>query len=773
MPLAKGNSNAVVSKNIETEIKAGKKPSQAVAIAYSKAGRSKDSAGDPAPVPIEAEDRVLGRGAVGDGAWKAGLEPPGISPGTKMRGDKAYEKLRADGINEYYAREWAQMYAYGIRETLPDRAKAALDLPAPVGDDFSRVDAAKLKRQAAEELLRELKSKAAKGDKEAYKAGMKLTTIMGRMALDVLPVDDEAAVTYAKRPPAPRPVTSVALPTEAEVRAAYKPRTQEELTRSFGKDGDDPGSNHMNAGYAQLQAEHFNAAIDYFEKAKRYFKSQRDDKWAGFADEAIAKAKRAQQATTTRITASMANQLSQECGVSVASVMNVYNRLHSQGLNAPEVWQKTRAELQRTHGRDGERVYDSPLHRAQDAEIRGRARDAFRLYKAAARDAALSGDQDTLSTARDGVTHFQRRLGGFATDSAMRHPDRGTEREYKDKDSAYTAAVARTRAGERVAASAGPGRKWVVTPLGEAESSPVKGRANDSQVDEDAAELARVYRVQGEQAARKLWAEKTKGLNYGQQVILQDKMARLIKQGKAYDSRFSVKSRAKAKDDRLIKRGEFVKWKGMPGIYQAVTDENWTGNGSIRIRLLSSLDSTRYDGPATTLTASQAWDLTPVADPRPKSAKAKDSAKLKPGEYEFVRGDYPSDFIAQAKAEGCKVKTKRDERGWTIVTLTKPAKDASSGGHSVAAAQLDREYENVLYNISITTETYEEMESDWSHGRGTQSELNYMGRECGRLERELDKLEKKKIAIEQKAKAAKIVLKKPAFDSKLPAPVAV
>lgn len=47
MPLKKGNSKAVISANIKTEIKAGKTNEQAVAIALNNAGKSKPKPAAP------------------------------------------------------------------------------------------------------------------------------------------------------------------------------------------------------------------------------------------------------------------------------------------------------------------------------------------------------------------------------------------------------------------------------------------------------------------------------------------------------------------------------------------------------------------------------------------------------------------------------------------------------------------------------------------------------------------------------------------------------
>jgi len=59
MPLATGSSRAVISRNIATEIRAGKKPAQAEAIAFSKARR--DSVAARVDAMVAATDALVKR----------------------------------------------------------------------------------------------------------------------------------------------------------------------------------------------------------------------------------------------------------------------------------------------------------------------------------------------------------------------------------------------------------------------------------------------------------------------------------------------------------------------------------------------------------------------------------------------------------------------------------------------------------------------------------------------------------------------------------------
>lgn len=90
MPLEKGSSEAVISKNIATERNAGKSASQAAAIAYSEAGKDlsvdagervqwgDDGSSTPTRAPMHGVDAAM--------KWYSGEMQPGTKPNQSLNG---------------------------------------------------------------------------------------------------------------------------------------------------------------------------------------------------------------------------------------------------------------------------------------------------------------------------------------------------------------------------------------------------------------------------------------------------------------------------------------------------------------------------------------------------------------------------------------------------------------------------------------------------------------------------------------------------------------
>jgi hypothetical protein len=136
VPIVKGGSNKAISKNIETEIKAGKKPSQAAAIAYSEAGKAQDA--DPAPIALSKaegrDDSYWARSTKGqeysidqnnDGTWNVTTEASDLN-GNKKKYTVFNHGTKA-ALKTFMRKE-------GIPDTTPDgHANRGLDAdPAPV-----------------------------------------------------------------------------------------------------------------------------------------------------------------------------------------------------------------------------------------------------------------------------------------------------------------------------------------------------------------------------------------------------------------------------------------------------------------------------------------------------------------------------------------------------------------------------------------------------------------------------------------------------------------
>jgi hypothetical protein len=283
MPLEEGRSKAAISHNIETEIEAGKKPDQAAAIAYSKAGMSKGKdSKDPYEEADKGERAVKAFENSPDGRrYLAAVEsdnkgPHALSSAEFRRLDNKAQDLYAKADVHY----WKDKLRGADVLPVPVKGSQSYELDNPSGPASKQVaikngkgevighttvywspkmkryvtipdkDAVKpvpvKGRDASEkEYLAELK--AMYGDRDPrYLAERKrlreraAPIIAERKALYGekdprvhKPVDD---TKYAVKPVPPRPLTSLALKTPEAVAAAYQPHSMEELRRGFGKD---------------------------------------------------------------------------------------------------------------------------------------------------------------------------------------------------------------------------------------------------------------------------------------------------------------------------------------------------------------------------------------------------------------------------------------------------------------------------------------------------------------------------------------------------------
>ena len=210
MPLVSGNSQKAVSQNIAIERHHGKPEDQAVAIAMSEAEKSKDAFPEPVPVKDFNPD-----------AGERGMFY-GIEQEAKAKKRRAAAKKAA-------------------RTRKRRRAKDALPLPVPVGDAYYGYtgDAPGEKKISnVERLVLKLMRAGRTSADIAEELGMdrrKVITIMEDLRHGG---EDEGTVTW-KTLPKPvhvsKPLQSVAL-KPGEEKEVYRPRTDKELSSSFGKD---------------------------------------------------------------------------------------------------------------------------------------------------------------------------------------------------------------------------------------------------------------------------------------------------------------------------------------------------------------------------------------------------------------------------------------------------------------------------------------------------------------------------------------------------------
>ena len=472
MPLLKGKKN--IGHNVKVEEAAGKKPSQAVAIALNKAGVSKG---------------------------KDDAQPTTLQEAKKLEQECASElsavlsNLASTSYQKQVARtNWHIACNYVAEFT----SKAEDDLPTPV-----RVAGAA--RDAEED-----------GSVEAYGVkGVKSTpwrkTFKNQKAFEQWLEKNEGDVEvqgtrkaqdtttqYATPPRKPHVLTSVALPTPVAVAQAYAPHKAEEFKKTFGKD----------VGHTREELE------AYIKRCEARLKDTTSPwmKIEARIDALILLRKGIEMAK-----AELAKLSTAKDSILEVSKLRVGMTVPGEGkiTKIESTPKKGSAYEVRVTFEDGHMLRAASqslwtaqdhIQAAQEHEVAGNHHSALDHYKQARSQAT---DSAAKSKAEDGVAACQGYFAHCADAAKFTHPEAGKTRTYDSSDKALRAAVLRTRAGERVSVAdtkVGPrvgGRDFLTCPkCGSKDITEIEGGGPD----ENSHQIRYKCRNCGKQVVKKIAA---------------------------------------------------------------------------------------------------------------------------------------------------------------------------------------------------------------------------------------------------------------------------
>ena len=558
MPLVNGSSPEAISKNIAIEREHGKPEKQAVAIAYSEAGKSKTKDIHQVPngaeialpdedlKPVSVDDAIDGYQGAIDAIMKAlnidklrahallmdatvkakGTWSDAVNAVLRAHGRDAVPQIghmialasRVDSLRdkmEDLRRDYAEAQGREAKAKIKPRLDAATEkfkaaykrqtAVINARTDYESRDAAgrgPFMRKAKDELepVPVMMGRAERGEDDyenmahyaepdyhvqcsncatnvkrvngkyyctKCKENVK-PTFTKRMKDELLPIEDvETSTKYAAQPSKPRQLTSVAAPSKADIERIYKPRTKEELTSSFGKDDEELRPVEDVEGYMAGGVFHPISGSPGYKPGKtasgsghtaRYYKNR------GGKKKAKKRAKDSAQTESILKSAGFKRVGGSgdsddwergEIGVTTSKTTDEWWFFPGGWDDGGRAGKGVSQLASRVSAHDFKpATAQDHLQVAQQYEVDGstasrqRALAAYRQAEAAARTGAVV-DHALVAKARDGVEECQRRLVN-RVDTLYAHPEAGKRKTYDSIGRALDAAVARSRAGERV-----------------------------------------------------------------------------------------------------------------------------------------------------------------------------------------------------------------------------------------------------------------------------------------------------------------------------------